>query len=142
MKEFNYIAFKTPLTHRIDYIYASGCSTSSPANFPDDESAIQGAIRYADSDVVKIVVSRYLKGGLVEIYQHTRADQRAEIKNVLRSIIDLVGMGFHPDDDVVLDDEDMATSANVFICHAFDVLGDDVYEVCMEIFIEKGWMIK
>ena len=42
---------------------------------------------------------------------------------------DLIGCGCIP-----------VPSANVFICYAFDVLGEDVYKVCEEIFVENGWM--
>lgn len=36
--------------------------------------------------------------------------------------------------------DELATSVNIFISYAFDVLGDDVHKVCEEIFVENGWM--
>ena len=39
-------------------------------------------------------------------------------------------------------DAEMAISANIFIDYAFDVLGDGVYDLCIEILKEKGlWKI-
>lgn len=69
-------------------------------------------------------------------------DKRDNIKDVMRCIIKAVGRGFHPDDDVVLDNDDLSASANIFINYAFEVLGDDVHKVCEEIFVENGWMNK
>ena len=68
--------------------------------------------------------------------------KRDDIKDVMRCIIKAVGCGFHPDDEIVAGDrvsEEIATSANIFVSYAFDVLGDDVYKVCEEIFVENGW---
>lgn len=70
-------------------------------------------------------------------------DKRADIKNMMRCFINMVGQGFHPDDEIVAGDrvsEEIATSANIFISYAFEVLGEDVYKVCEEIFVENGWM--
>lgn len=70
-------------------------------------------------------------------------DIRSEIKSHMSDLIELVGMGFHPDDPVVAGagiDAETAISANIFIDYAFDVLGDDVYDVCTEIAIENGWI--
>lgn len=63
----------------------------------------------------------------------------------MSDLIELVGMGFHPDDPVVAGagiDAETAISANIFIDYAFEVLGDGVYDLCIEIFKEKGlWQI-
>lgn len=72
-------------------------------------------------------------------------DIRSEIKSRMSDLIGLVGMGFHPDDQVVAGagiDAETAISANIFIDYAFEVLGEDVYKVCEEIFVENGWMNK
>ena len=72
-------------------------------------------------------------------------DIRSEIKSHMSDLIELVGMGFHPDDPVVAGagiDAEMAISANIFIDYAFEVLGDGVYDLCIEILKEKGlWKI-
>ena len=72
-------------------------------------------------------------------------DIRSEIKSRMSDLIELVGMGFHPDDPVVAGagiDAEMAISANIFIDYAFEVLGDGVYDLCIEILKEKGlWQI-
>ena len=72
-------------------------------------------------------------------------DIRSEIKSRMSDLIELVGMGFHPDDPVVAGagiDAETAISANIFIDYAFEVLGDDVYDLCIEILKEKGlWQI-
>lgn len=54
------------------------------------------------------------------------------IRVKLESIIDEYGLTFHPDDPV--EDEDV----NAFIDYAFSVLGDGVYDLCIEIIKEKG----
>lgn len=72
-------------------------------------------------------------------------DIRSEIKSRMSDLIELVGMGFHPDDPVVAGagiDAETAISANIFIDYAFEVLGDGVYDLCIEILKEKGlWQI-
>ena len=72
-------------------------------------------------------------------------DIRLEIKSRMSDLIELVGMGFHPDDPVVAGagiDAETAISANIFIDYAFEVLGDGVYDLCIEILKEKGlWQI-
>lgn len=72
-------------------------------------------------------------------------DVRSEIKSRMSDLIELVGMGFHPDDPVVAGagiDAETAISANIFIDYAFEVLGDGVYDLCIEILKEKGlWQI-
>jgi len=72
-------------------------------------------------------------------------DIRSEIKSHMSDLIELVGMGFHPDDPVVAGagiDAETAISANIFIDYAFEVLGDGVYDLCIEILKEKGlWQI-
>lgn len=66
---------------------------------------------------------------------------RDYVKHHMRDLIDLIGMGFHPDDPVVavdgVIDEETATLANIFIDDAFEHLGDEVYDICMEIFNER-----
>lgn len=66
---------------------------------------------------------------------------RDYVKHHMRELISLIGEGFHPDDPVVAMDgvinEDQATSANIFLDYAFSELGDEVYDICMEIFNER-----
>lgn len=72
-------------------------------------------------------------------------DIRSEIKSRMSDLIELLGMGFHPDDPVVAGDgidAETAISANIFIDYTFEVLGDGVYDLCIEILKEKGlWQI-
>ena len=58
MAQFNFIAFKSELTHRVNY-YAKGVDISSPANFKSDDEAIEAAFNEAPEwaqlvEVVKV----------------------------------------------------------------------------------------
>ena len=68
-----------------------------------------------------------------------------DIRSERSNLIELVGIGFHPDDPVVAGagiDAETAISANIFIDYAFEVLGDGVYDLCIEILKEIGlWQI-
>ena len=72
------------------------------------------------------------------------ATLRENIKDILRPVIGFVGPGFHPDDYIEAGGkitDEYATACNIFMDYAIGELKDEIYDVCAELFVEKGWML-